>query len=338
MKKAFALLVLIILAFSHAQTCADGFRLFEHAAGTDCIPENPQRIVSLHDLTVTLALAELGAIDKVVGSHGRLTDDGTATLRPALRTFFDVDFTTTDMTFIGVFDQIDIEIVAALEPDLIIGRSSDDVLYDQMSLIAPTVLVDRDTGTLLEKLATIADAAGEMESYQRLLRMYQERIAFALESISDPEAVSVTIMSARSEDNIIVLYENFYALSQVLKDMGFGRTEVVDELLAELEGSGRLSASVKVSPEVLPTLDADFILMPYFQEWAPMRNLPSVEAELNDMLGGDFCTFLEACKANQLYFFNGSRVYSASFRSLDAAIDMIQAAIIGRDYVDIDAP
>ncbi|WIJ24951.1 hypothetical protein [Devosia sp. RR2S18] len=57
-----------------ALECEVGQRAFTHAGGETCIPEDPQRIVSLHDQSVTLTLLEVGA--PVVGSHGRVDEEG----------------------------------------------------------------------------------------------------------------------------------------------------------------------------------------------------------------------------------------------------------------------
>lgn len=53
----------LVLGFSGsaiALECTDGMRPFEHAAGVDCIPQNPQRIVTLQDQNGLLPLMELG--------------------------------------------------------------------------------------------------------------------------------------------------------------------------------------------------------------------------------------------------------------------------------------
>ncbi|MGR3491226.1 MAG: hypothetical protein ACU0DW_04140 [Shimia sp.] len=72
-------LALITTTAANAQDCSDGQRLFEHAAGETCIPEDPQRIVTLSDQNALLPLLELGV--RPVGSTGRVLSDGSEVFR-----------------------------------------------------------------------------------------------------------------------------------------------------------------------------------------------------------------------------------------------------------------
>lgn len=80
------------------------------------VPLHPKRIVSLHDLDITIPLIELGV--PPVASHGRTRPDGSHFLR-ASGMLTGVDFDNADIKFIGSAD-IDIEAIAAAKPDLII--------------------------------------------------------------------------------------------------------------------------------------------------------------------------------------------------------------------------
>ena len=68
-------------------------RVFEHAAGIDCIPASPQRIVALHDGNVLLPLLELGVVP--VGASGEMD----AQDRPFFRNTDRYD--TSDITVVG---------------------------------------------------------------------------------------------------------------------------------------------------------------------------------------------------------------------------------------------
>ena len=73
------------------------------------VPVHPKRIVSLHDLDITIPLIELGV--PPVASHGRTRPDGSHFLRSS-GMLTGVDFDNSDITFIGTAD-IDIEAIAA---------------------------------------------------------------------------------------------------------------------------------------------------------------------------------------------------------------------------------
>lgn len=106
------------------------------------VPLHPQRIVSLHDLDITIPLIELGV--PPVASHGRTRPDGSHFLRSgALLTGVDFDHST--IKFIGTAD-IDIEAIVAAKPDLIITEPSRHTPIEQLEKIAPTVSIDHLDG------------------------------------------------------------------------------------------------------------------------------------------------------------------------------------------------
>lgn len=242
-----------------AEDCAEGLQPFEDATGTDCVPEDPQRIVSLHDISITLSLAELGARDKIVGSHGRLGPDG-----PRLRAvpeMFGVTLEGDDIAFLGTFGNLDLEAMAALEPDLIVGRSSDAEIVDRLRAIAPTALIDRGGLDLFEKIAAVAELSATTDRHEELLSDYEARIQEARALIPNASEIDAAVLSLRPESGVIELYENFYALTPVLEAIGIGRADAVEGLLEEVAGSEELSASIELSPERLPGVDSDFLFV-----------------------------------------------------------------------------
>ncbi|CDL40523.1 Putative iron compound-binding protein of ABC transporter family [Citrobacter freundii] len=92
------------------------------------VPLHPQRIVSLHDLDITIPLIELGV--PPVASHGRTRPDGSHFLRSGVL-LTGVDFDNSNMTYIGTAD-IDIEAIVAAKPDLIITEPSRNTPIEQL--------------------------------------------------------------------------------------------------------------------------------------------------------------------------------------------------------------
>lgn len=106
------------------------------------VPAHPKRIVSLHDLDITIPLIELGV--PPVASHGRTRPDGSHFIRSgALLT--GVDFDNSSIAFIGTAD-IDIEAIVAAKPDLIITEPTRNTPIEQLEKIAPTVSIDHLKG------------------------------------------------------------------------------------------------------------------------------------------------------------------------------------------------
>ncbi|MGR3491222.1 MAG: hypothetical protein ACU0DW_04120 [Shimia sp.] len=125
----------------------------DHYDRTVAIPADPQRIVSLGSKNVTVPMIELGVMP--VGSHGSLPDGGTPTIR-ASATSTGVDFGNSDIAFVGDYP-VDLEAIAALNPDLIIWADwQDQISINQLELIAPVVAYATDS-TLHDSQAFFAE-------------------------------------------------------------------------------------------------------------------------------------------------------------------------------------
>lgn len=306
-----------------------GQRLYEHAGGETCIPNEPQRIVSLHDLTITLALVELNKTDSIVGSHGRQSGVGSPYLR-GVDDLFGVDFSNTDIEFVGVLRDIDLEKVATLEPDLIIGRSSFDAeQYDNYERLAPTVLVDLDSEDYFGRLRLIADIAGEIDRYEEEAARYNAAIERTRTIIGSPEDITVSFIFPNARNGTIHVYDDSYAIWQVIEDIGFGMTRLFEDV-----GASEMDRVYALSTEHFSDIDADFVFSTYDPEREGQRN-PEEMREVFEGLVPGFCRFLHACQTGQLIFLERTPLYSGSFRSLDIANSLIRTHVAGRDFTPI---
>lgn len=143
-----------------AVDCEAGLRPFTHAAGETCIPEDPQRIVTLQDQNGLLPLLELGVTP--VGSAGHVLEDGSQVFR---RT---EGYDTSGVAFVGTYGEPDREAVAALAPDLIIAPPWPAGQVEAYSAIAPTIVFDPFSQPLDEALLQLADAVGRTDEAMRL--------------------------------------------------------------------------------------------------------------------------------------------------------------------------
>lgn len=146
-------------------------RLFKDSLGNSVeIPTRPQRIVAMHDYNVAMIMLSLGV--KPVGSVGR-----NGGLR-VLETRYDV----SNVTFLGQFGQPNIEAIAALNPDLIIGAVNagkpgwvPEGAQSQLAQIAPTIYIDhlRSVGDVSKDYALVLGAEKNLGSLQS---KYEERV------------------------------------------------------------------------------------------------------------------------------------------------------------------
>lgn len=128
------------------------------------VPAHPKRIVSLHDLDITIPLIELGV--PPVASHGRTRPDGSHFIRSgALLT--GVDFDNSSIAFIGTAD-IDIEAIVAAKPDLIITEPTRNTPIEQLEKIAPTVSIDHLKGVRQKSIASWQNLQERSRSWRYL--------------------------------------------------------------------------------------------------------------------------------------------------------------------------
>ncbi|MEM1302069.1 MAG: ABC transporter substrate-binding protein [Pseudomonadota bacterium] len=293
-----------------ALECADGTRAFAHMGGETCIPAEPQRIIGLHDQSVTLTLVELGA--PVVGSHGRIDDSGALYLR-SVDLLFGLDFENSGISYAGTWEQMDFEGMAAMEPDLIIGREWEMADREKYEAIAPTVFIANSTSEPMNFPRDIADAAGVLDTYDRQLGIYQanlERARFAL-----PDVQGATYSKLQGWDGKLEVYAGYGGLTKVIEDIGMVKGTVGQEMADRGVVWGET-----VSVEVLPQLEADYLFDTYTIAYGD--TLADPEARLNEAVPG-WCDFLSACAAGRYVVLPREYSTGYSFTQLNMLLQMV---------------
>ncbi len=141
-----------------------GTHAVTHARGTTEVPDAPQRVVVLEplelDTAVALGITPVGAAvaSNVAGIPAYLGVDG--------------------VTAVGTVPEPDLEAIAALKPDLILGTESrHSKLYDQLSAIAPTVFMATQSDPWQQNALLIGEALGKTQETQQLLSSFTDRCA-----------------------------------------------------------------------------------------------------------------------------------------------------------------
>lgn len=276
------------------------------------VPVHPKRIVSLHDLDITIPLIELGV--PPVASHGRTRPDGSHFLRSS-GMLTGVDFDNSDIKFIGTAD-IDIEAIAAAKPDLIVTEPTRNTPVEQLAKIAPTVSIDHLDGGAPEIYRKLAQLTGTQARLKVLERRYQEQIK-ALKATIDTRKITVSVIQA-NQGKINAMH-SYHSLGRVLRDAGFK----FPPLIESIPEGGRID----VSAERLPELDADFV----FATWRgdtggkPQDELAAMEAVMPG-----WCQFLTACRSGHYVLISREEAISNSFASLGLMAAQVQSQIAGR--------
>ncbi len=291
---------------------AAGTRSVEHAAGTTQVPVEPRRIVTTTDQNALLPLLEVGA--RPVGSAGLLEADGSTSFR---RTD---GFDTGGVTFTGAYGEPNLEAVTALQPDLVVGYEYDEEYYDDLSRIAPTVLVQVFERPLDEALLEFADLVGERAQAEELRAAYEARVAALREQLGPrTETLSVSVLGA-GDPGTFGRGDVGQAVGTVMDDLGLPRTE------AQLADDGEQSYSL----EQLGTRDADVVLVLDFSE-------DGQDPGLQALVDSPTYQRLAAVRAGQAHVVDGTRTVGAAWARMDAYLDVLEEHLLpARDDVVVE--
>jgi iron complex transport system substrate-binding protein len=223
---------------------ASSTRSVTHPLGTAEIPVAPQRVVSLDSNGALQVSLELGA--PLVASE---TLDGSVPVPPYLPA------PPPGFESLG-FNQLDLERVAALRPDLVIGNVQRvEDAYAELSRIAPTVAY-RNAGAgqdWRESVRTIGDVLGALPRVEERLAEYAARVEAVATRHADLLAGSaVALLRFTSSELRIVRGEIFGA--SILAHTGIRRPPSTDT-------PGPNATYVSLTEETVGvTADADVLL------------------------------------------------------------------------------
>lgn len=305
----FLALFLILFALPAA---AQTREITDDAGRAVTVPVAPQRIVSLHDLDLTIPLIELGVMP--VASHGRMGLDG----RPYMRSgpiLTGIDFDNSDIAYIGSVNA-DIEAVIAARPDLIVTEPGRATPVEQLEKIAPTVVIDNTIDGAPHIYRRLADLTGTEARLAVLDRRYRAQIE-QLRATLDTSKVTVSVM--QSQNGKISVYHTYRALGRVLRDAGFRFPPLIEQIP---EGD-----RIEVSAERLPELDADFIFATYRSDTG---GKPQDEVAAMEGVFPGFCEFLLACREGRYILLPREEAISNSYAGLALMVAVVQSQIAGR--------
>ncbi len=158
-----------------------------HDLGTTEVPDEPKRIVAL-EYSFVDSLAAVG-----VAPVGIADDNDRARIVPAY-----TDVIGDDWTSVGTRAAPSLEIIASLQPDLIIADiSRHEAIYGALSEIAPTLVFDSLTGkydVALDSARTIASAVGKGTEMDARLAEHEEIMAGYKSEIGDVSDLSIQFL------------------------------------------------------------------------------------------------------------------------------------------------
>ena len=185
-----------------ASSEASGITLTDQAGRTVTLEQPAERIVSCYYISTYAAIA-LGLQDKVAGLENKADTRALYALAaPEL----------IERPGVGTLKELNVEAVAALEPDLVImPKKLMDNAQTLEDLGIPVMIVDPETQEGLETmLALIGEACGASGQAEALLRYNEEQLARAAELTDGLETPAVCILSNSSVLSVApaAMYQN----------------------------------------------------------------------------------------------------------------------------------
>ncbi|WP_211245652.1 ABC transporter substrate-binding protein [Actinomadura oligospora] len=245
--KGFAVAAAAALALSACGGSGDSSasgatHLVKHAMGETRVPDDPKKIVVLDtdkvDTLATLGLTPAGATvpDQQAGMPKYL-GPGLAKVKS-----------------VGTTQQPDVEAIAALKPDLILGsKFRMEKYYSQLSKIAPTVFTDQVGITWKQNFLLDAEAVGKKAEGERRLKEYEDRARQVGRSFGDPAKLKVSVIRFMPDEIRQYGPDSFSGI--VLRDTGLSRP---DAQMLKDKSDKRFAP---LSPERVDQADGDFVFV-----------------------------------------------------------------------------
>ncbi|MDF0751520.1 iron-siderophore ABC transporter substrate-binding protein [Marinobacter sp. 71-i] len=274
LRNAGFLLIATSFVLSPAATATNSVTVVEHALGSATIQGSPDRVVSLYqgatDTAVALGIEPVGVVESW-------------TEKPM---YHYLRSELQDVTYLGLETQPDLERIAWLSPDLIVGaRNRHRTIYPLLTRIAPTV-IPGNVYDFKALLALMAEATGRMASGEALLAQWQARVedfrTRIRRKLGEHWPQEVAILSFRA-DHARIYYDGF--ARSVLDELGF--VAPVDH---RKEGWG-----IKLtSQESIPAMDAEAVFI-------FMEDDPAVQRTYDAWSSHPLWNSLRAVRQNDVY-------------------------------------
>jgi iron complex transport system substrate-binding protein len=190
-------------------------RTIEHAMGKSDVPASPQRVVILTnegtEALLSLGITPVGAVKSWVGDPW----------------YVHIKDRMQGVENVGEESQPNLELIAALKPDLILGnKMRHEKIYYELSAIAPTVFTETLRGEWQSNYKVYADALNKAAEGEKVLAAYNDRIADLKAKLGDRLSTKVSIVRFMGGDTRIYHKDTFSGV--ILSQIGLARPESQD--------------------------------------------------------------------------------------------------------------
>jgi len=240
---------------------AEAPRVIKHAMGETTLTGTPERVVILTnegtEALLTVGIKPIGAVQSWIGDpwYDHIKDE------------------MQEVTAVGDELQPNIELIASLKPDLIIGNKvRQEKIYEQLNQIAPTVFAEDLGGDWKINFKLYMEAVNKTEEGEKAMAEFDKRVAEVKAKLGDKANTKVSV--ARFSASQVRIYQKQTFSGVLLDQLGFARPESQDK-----------DSFIEVmSKETIPSMDGD-VLFYFVTEAAGKTDAAKVVEEwMNDPL------------------------------------------------------
>ena len=214
------------------------------AKGEVDIPAEPKKIVDLSGNSDILSI--LGY--KVIGTANSDAYDYTK-----FPTYLEDTLKGAEILGYSMQDTMDIEAVMNLEPDLIVISTVQEKMYDQLTEIAPTVMIQLEALNWKDDIKTIANIFNKTEEADKWLADYEKKAKDAGDKIKEEYGEDTSYLSFLASGGQFFVFDGAGFGSVLYEDMGLTKPSGMPE-------QRDISLPV-VTYEGLASIEADYIFL-----------------------------------------------------------------------------
>ncbi|WP_113926807.1 iron-siderophore ABC transporter substrate-binding protein [Bacillus sp. P14.5] len=209
----------------------------EHAMGTTEVEGDPERVIILTnegtEALLAMDVTPVGAVQSWIGDpwYDHIANE------------------MADVEVVGTESELNMEAIAKLKPDLIIGnKMRQEDQYDKLNAIAPTIFAETLRGNWKENFELYSKALNKEEKGQEVIAEYDQRIEDLKTELGDKLEMEVSMVRFMPTDVRIYHKDSFSGV--ILDQIGFARPESQD--VNDFAAKG-------VTKEQIPAMDGDIL-------------------------------------------------------------------------------
>ncbi|KKI93393.1 iron siderophore-binding protein [Bacillus sp. SA1-12] len=232
----------------------------EHAMGSTEIKGTPKKVVILTnegtEALLAMGVKPVGAVQSHLGEpwYEHISKD------------------MEGVEVVGTESEVNIEAIAALQPDLIIGnKMRQEKVYEKLSAIAPTVFSETLRGDWQENFKLYAKALNREEEGKKVIDEFEAHVSEVKETAGDKLDQSVSVVRFMAGLTRVYYTDTFSGV--IFDKLGLKHSSTVQELFTDNPDDLFVR---EVGKEVIPQMDADIL---FYFTFAPPGDTEATKTE-----------------------------------------------------------